>query len=331
MHGMFGSRSSILALSAAALSLALPLAMSSTARAATVADEAHGSTKARRIARITDADPSREDHDGTEGASCHRTKSAVEIVAGAESVSMSLERCDGQAIPASVDKLSILARPAGVAKPKEPLTADKARPFEVAPGIRRLDARLAQRLELVAEHFHKDGETTKIVLVSGSKSKNAGSYHASGRAVDFRLEGTDDEAVAAFCKTVQDTGCGFYPNSGFVHIDVRDSGTGHVAWIDVSKPGESPKYVTAWPLKDEPSKGDAAKLDAAKPEAPKAETTKVADSTDATKLPSLPAAVAVAPMEAPKPAAAPEAEATPAPAKKVHKRHHRGHRADHTI
>jgi hypothetical protein len=50
-----------------------------------------------------------------------------------------------------------------------------------------------------------------------------------------------------FAKTLGDTGCGFYPNSSFVHIDVRDAGAGHVTWIDASGPGETPRYVPTWP------------------------------------------------------------------------------------
>ena len=67
------------------------------------------------------------------------------------------------------------------------------------------------------------------------------------RAIDFRSEGTRNEVVA-FCKTLTDTGCGFHPNSSFVHLDVRDSGAGHVSRIDASGLGE-PRYVTAWPPK----------------------------------------------------------------------------------
>ena len=323
MHGMFSTRPSFMAFSVTALALALAPSMAS---ASTHADEGQ---RVHRTARITDSDPSREDHDAADHA-CRHAKPPVEIVAGGESASLSLERCDGQPIPASVDKLSILARPASASKPKEPLAAGKAHGTEVAPGIRRLDPRLAERLQLVADHFRKDGETTKIVLVAGSKSRNAGSYHASGRAIDFRIDGADDEAVAAFCKTVQDTGCGFYPNGGFVHMDVRDTGTGHVAWIDISKAGEAPKYGTAWPLKDEPAKGEARAPGSAPESAPKAEPTKEADNSDG-KLPSLPAAVTVAPMEAPKAAEAAPASLEATPVKKTHKRHHRSHRADHTI
>jgi hypothetical protein len=71
--------------------------------------------------------------------------------------------------------------------------------------------------------------------------------HSSGRAIDFRVEGVKNEDVVAYCKSLGDTGCGFYPNSSFVHVDVRDAGAGHVSWIDASGPGETPRYVTSWP------------------------------------------------------------------------------------
>ena len=212
MHCMSGTRPSFMAFSVTALALALAPSMAS---ASTHSDEAQ---RVRRTARITDSDPSREDHEATESHTCRRAKPSVEIVAGSESATFPLEKCDGQAIPASLDKLSVLARPATAAKPKEPLATGKAHGTEVAPGIRRLDARLAERLQLVADHFRKEGEAPRIVLVAGSKARSAGSYHASGRAIDFRIDGADSEAVAAFCKTVQDTGCGFYPNGGFAAL-----------------------------------------------------------------------------------------------------------------
>jgi hypothetical protein len=331
MHGMFGSRPSFAAFSVSALTFVLVPSMAS---ASTHSD---GAGRVQRTARALDSH------------GC--TKPSVEIVAGSESATFPLERCDGEAIPASVDKLSVLARPAGTPKPKEPLTG-KPRGAEVAPGIRRIDARLAERLELVADHFRKEGEPTRIVLVA-PKSRSAGSYHASGRAIDFRIEGADNDGVAAFCKTVQDTGCGYYPNGGFVHIDVRDSGAGHVSWIDISKAGEAPKYVTAWPLPGDAAKADARQVEAAKAEArtearegessradtrqaeaaketPKAEPAKEAVSADEAKLPSLPAAAAVAPMDAPSAANAPNAAEAAAPAKKHH-RHHKKSRNSHTI
>ena len=318
MHGMFGSRLSMAAFSVSALTLVLA---PSVASASTHSEHAASVQRVQRTARVLDSH------------GC--AKPSVEVVAGPESATFPLERCDGEAIPASVDKLSILARPAGTARPKEPLAGKHG--AELAPGIRRVDARLAERLELVADHFRKEGEPARIILVA-PRSRSAGSYHASGRALDFRIDGADNDAVIAFCKTMQDTGCGYYPNGGFVHLDVRDAGAGHVSWIDVSKAGEAPKYVTAWPLP-----GDAAKSDrAAEPsrtessketaraelkEASKAESPREAAS-DETKLPSLPAAVQVAPMDAPSTPSA--SETAPAPVKKAH-RHHRKAHTSHTI
>jgi uncharacterized protein YcbK (DUF882 family) len=332
MHGMFGSRPSFLAFSVSALTLVL------TPSLASASSPSGHPGKVRRTARALDSHP------------C--SKPAVEVVAGSESSTFPLERCDGEPIPASIDKLSILARSAGAAKPKEPLTG-KPHGAEVAPGIRRLDARLAERLEVVAAHFRKEGEPTRIVLVA-PKSRTAGSYHASGRALDFRIEGADNDAVVAFCKTVQDTGCGYYPNGGFVHMDVRDAGAGHVAWIDVSKPGEAPKYVSAWPLPGDAARSDARKIETVTAEAPKeiakaeapqtpapvdakaspskaeaikTEPSKEADSADEAKLPSLPAAAAVVPMA--DPPSAPGAS-EPGPARKHHRRHKKS-RTSHTI
>jgi hypothetical protein len=186
----------------------------------------------------------------TEHKACLKT--AVEVVGPGESSTFSLEKCDGAPAPLAIDQLSVLARPGSAAKPK--VTVDvlaKSHGAELAPGIRRVDPRLLERLETAVDHFRKPGQPAKVLLVSGYRPKSAGSYHQSGRALDFRIDGVDNQALVAFCKTLPDTGCGFYPNSSFVHIDVRDAGAGHVAWIDVSKPGEAPKYVSSWPLPSE--------------------------------------------------------------------------------
>jgi hypothetical protein len=187
----------------------------------------------------------------SEARTCSRP--TVEVTSGADTATFSLTRCDGTPAPLAVDQLSILARPGSAAKPKQPVeTLAKAKGADVAPGIRRVDARLVERLELAVEHFRKSGQAAKVQLISGVRPRSAGSYHQSGRALDFRIEGVTNEALVAFCKTLDDTGCGYYPNSLFVHMDVRDHGAGHVAWIDVSKPGETPKYVSSWPRpKDE--------------------------------------------------------------------------------
>jgi hypothetical protein len=175
-------------------------------------------------------------------------KAPVEVVAGGESVTFSLAKCDAGTTPAAIDQLSILARPGSAPKPTQPIaTLAKTHGPNVIAGIRRIDARLVERLGIVADHFRKAGETPRVTIVSGYRPRSTGSFHSVARALDFRIEGVTNEALVAFCKTLPDTGCGYYPNSIFIHMDVREPGGGHVSWIDASRPGEPPRYVTSWP------------------------------------------------------------------------------------
>jgi hypothetical protein len=232
--------------------LAVPVVAS--AESPHAASQSRPSGKPARTARIQKS----------EARTC--AKPAVEVTSGSETATFSLVRCDGTPAPFAVDELSVLARPGSAAKPKQPVEAfaNKTGP-DVAPGIRRVDSRLVERLELAVEHFRKAGKVAKVQLISGVRPRSAGSYHQSGRALDYRIDGVTNEALVAFCKTLPDTGCGYYPNSLFVHMDVRERGAGHVAWIDISKPGETPKYVSQWPLpKDEaPTSKDEADAPAA--------------------------------------------------------------------
>ena len=240
---MLGPNVSLHALSIVAMATLVSISSNASASPASAKVPSH---RSKRVARVVKA------HE------C--TKSPVEVIAGAESATFSLAKCDGSPIQSAVDELSVLARPGSTAKPKESTVAlGRNRGTELAPGIRRIDARLVERLELVVDHFQSDvpsaprevgrnrgnPRATRVVIVSGYRPRSAGSYHQTGRAIDFRLDGVNNEAVVAFCKTMPDTGCGFYPNSMFVHMDVRDRGAGHVSWIDASRPGEAPRYVSA--------------------------------------------------------------------------------------
>jgi hypothetical protein len=185
------------------------------------------------------------------------TKDVVEIARGSETESLELVTCDGAVAPLAVEKVSILVRPGGAARPTTPIEElAKKKGAELARGIKRVDPKLVMRMAQIVEHFAKAaaGGPVKMEIVSGYRPTSSGSLHASGKAVDFRLEGAKNEDIVAFCRTLNDTGCGFYPNSSFVHIDVRDPGAGHVSWIDASGPGEPPRYVSQWP---EPAGGAA--------------------------------------------------------------------------
>jgi hypothetical protein len=98
-------------------------------------------------------------------------------------------------------------------------------------------------LQRAVDHFR----AKKVIVVSGYRPSSVGSFHQSGHALDFLLDGVRNEALVAFCRTLEDTGCGYYPNSSFVHMDVRPGGTGHPYWIDSSGPGERAHYVSSWP------------------------------------------------------------------------------------
>lgn len=172
----------------------------------------------------------------------------IEVVRGPEESKFALTKCDGTPAPLAVEQLSVFARAGSAAKPTEAVSAlAKSTGPQIAPGIKRVDLGLVSRLQSIVTHFAKQGTNAKISVISGYRPKSEGSYHASAKALDFRLEGVRNEEVVAFCKTLVDTGCGYYPNSSFVHVDVRPAGTGHVSWIDASGPGESPRYVASWP------------------------------------------------------------------------------------
>ena len=182
---------------------------------------------------------------------CDKQKAPVQILANADSDTFPLANCDGRAAMYAAERLSVLARPGGAPKPTQTIGAmTKIRGPILAPNVRRVSYGLVERLQKIVDHFAHPGQTTHITLVSGYRPSSAGSFHASARALDFRIDGVTNEALVAFCKTLDDTGCGFYPNSVFIHLDVRDAGTGHVAWIDASGPGQTARYVDQWPPPD---------------------------------------------------------------------------------
>ena len=177
---------------------------------------------------------------------------AIEFVRGGETERFPLTRCDGASAPLAVERLSVLVRPEGAARPGAMKELAVVKGQELAPGIRRIDAGLIGRVQSIVDHFAKPGMPARVAIVSGYRPGSTGSFHASAQALDFHLEGVPNEAVVDYCKTLENTGCGYYPNSSFVHVDVRAPGAGHVAWIDASGPGEPPQYVTTWPPPPEP-------------------------------------------------------------------------------
>jgi uncharacterized protein YcbK (DUF882 family) len=104
-----------------------------------------------------------------------------------------------------------------------------------------IESRLVENLAKVSDHF--GGKPLEII--SGFRPKTPGQYtahsnHNIGAAMDFRIQGVPNEVLRDYCRTFKDTGVGYYPNSLFVHFDVRKQST---YWVDLSGPGQAPRYV----------------------------------------------------------------------------------------
>ena len=150
--------------------------------------------------------------------------------------------CDGAIAPEAIDRLSVLARPPDVPRPELPLPLEAVAGDEWLPHVRLLDPRLVWVVQQIARAF----PGRAIVLMSGYREAHSG-LHQQGRALDLRVHGVPNSEVFALCKSLRDVGCGFYPENSFVHVDVRPYATGHVLWVDVSKPGTPSVYVDGWP------------------------------------------------------------------------------------
>jgi uncharacterized protein YcbK (DUF882 family) len=85
----------------------------------------------------------------------------------------------------------------------------------------------------------------KVEVVSGFRNpkvaKNPRSPHMKGLACDFRVEGVKAADLRDYLRKAYDkVGVGYYPNSTFVHVDVRKDRSAF--WIDYSGPGERAVY-----------------------------------------------------------------------------------------
>jgi LysM repeat protein len=103
-----------------------------------------------------------------------------------------------------------------------------------------INARLLRQLAVVSDHFGG----RRVHVISGFRPFRRGQWtphsnHNVGRAMDFRVEGVPNRVLRDFCRTLPQTGCGYYPRSVFVHMDVREESA---YWVDWSRPGQRPQY-----------------------------------------------------------------------------------------
>ncbi|HEX7599551.1 MAG TPA: DUF882 domain-containing protein [Polyangia bacterium] len=105
----------------------------------------------------------------------------------------------------------------------------------------KIDPRLPRLLYQTGKKFAGH----RIEVVSGYRNpkvaRNPRSPHKLGLACDFHIAGVANTTLRDYLRNTFDrVGVGFYPNSSFVHLDVRKGPSAF--WIDYSGPGEGAAY-----------------------------------------------------------------------------------------
>jgi len=163
-------------------------------------------------------------------ATCLAAEVPFKRIGRKEEVALALTTCDGR------PNLDALAPLAELARPLEPKADTTVAVASESPAI-KLDAGLLTRLQGIANAY----PGRAIEIVSGYRPHaRPGSRHRAGRAIDLRIEGVDNRGLSELARTFDATGVGYYPNSTFVHVDVRDSS---FYWVDRSKPGQRADYA----------------------------------------------------------------------------------------
>ncbi len=105
----------------------------------------------------------------------------------------------------------------------------------------RMNPRLTRLVYEAGRHW----PGRRVEIVSGyrapSVAKNPHSPHKLGLACDFRIAGVKNTELRDYLRgAFPHIGVGYYPNSSFVHLDVRQGASAF--WIDYSGPGENAVY-----------------------------------------------------------------------------------------
>lgn len=118
-----------------------------------------------------------------------------------------------------------------------PAAVDGACRVLAATGSRpRLDQRLVRLLTEISDAF--GGRPVRIVSGYRTTSFFQDSRHKLSKAVDFSIPGVPNNVLRDYLRTLKNVGVGYYPNSSFVHLDVREYSA---YWVDYAGPGEAPR------------------------------------------------------------------------------------------
>ena len=128
--------------------------------------------------------------------------------------------------------------------------------------------RLLRLLVRVSDTF--GGRPIRVVSGYRSSSYFSDSRHKQSAAIDFSIYGIPNAVVRQYLLLFENVGVGYYPNSSFVHLDVRPCA---MQWVDYAGPGEAPRLRPSSPRfanrpsvsdLDEIAEGVAAVLDRTK-------------------------------------------------------------------
>jgi uncharacterized protein YcbK (DUF882 family) len=95
---------------------------------------------------------------------------------------------------------------------------------------RAVDPKLYEVLSAIYDHFGQ-----RLELTSGFRFyERSSSRHANAAAADVGIKGVSARAISDFAATLDagGMGIGYYPRSGFVHIDRRAPGAQSYRWTD---------------------------------------------------------------------------------------------------
>ncbi|MBM4357821.1 MAG: DUF882 domain-containing protein [Deltaproteobacteria bacterium] len=208
------------------------------------ADEGHKrAEKDQGKDRATEKDRAKEKGASTDGAEAPRARDA---------------RRSRDEMPKDASWLPFVARPKkkGVLTLKYRDEAWSGRLFARSGRVASKARREIESLLAVGDGAELDVELLKLIVrvsdtfggrpihvISGTRTAGAAerSRHKEGKALDFTIEDVPLEALRDFCKSFDGVGVGFYPKSGFIHLDVRDRWT---SWVDVSGRGEPAQYTS---------------------------------------------------------------------------------------
>jgi LysM repeat protein len=124
--------------------------------------------------------------------------------------------------------------------PKNEVLGHASNKINFVLGAHKDGPRIAPQLIRLIASISDNFGGREIRIVSGYRTKSfvAASKHKEGKALDFSIPGIPNQVMIDYLRSIDKVGVGYYPNSSFVHLDVRGYNS---YWVDYAGPGEPPR------------------------------------------------------------------------------------------